>query len=482
MATQFIFRNFFNTELLIPITALTTEITISTDAATDLGAIGASEEIRLTLWDGQLDPEIVGCVSNPLSGVLTIHRAQEGTTAQAWPAGTQIMCTLTADVINQALSAYFNFMEVLNANFLSLTGGTLTGGLILNDNPIAALGAATKQYVDNIQGDKLPLAGGTMAGTINMNGNRILSLPAAIASTEPARKTDVDTAAADQALVNADLAGALVTAGTSIAYTVTNNVGQTVLTDGIRISIRPHTANGVAATLTLNGLAAKPIYATPNVDIPPATMQQDIPVDLVYSTAYTAWLLVSRPTAWFSAGDLKLTLKSVADAGWLMMNDQTIGDTSSGATFADASAKALYVIVYNAVSDTYAPVTGGRGASAAADWAAQKKMALTKVLGRALAVAGAGSGLTSRALGLTVGEETHVLTIPELPTVTPAGTISGGTVPAGTTGSGGGAIFNLNASGTATVSAQTFTGTPFGSGTAHNNMQPSSFINMMIKL
>ncbi len=105
----------------------------------------------------------------------------------------------------------------------------------------------------------------------------------------------------------------------------------------------------------------------------------------------------------FSTGDAKLTLKNTADAGWIMMNDGTIGNVSSGATFADASAQALYTLLWNNCLDAWAPVTGGRGASAAADWAAQKPIALTKQLGRALIIAGAGSGLTSRALGQILG-------------------------------------------------------------------------------
>jgi len=50
--------------------------------------------------------------------------------------------------------------------FLPLSGGTLSGPLILNADPTAALGAATKQYSDQ----KLPLAGGTMTGPVNLKG------------------------------------------------------------------------------------------------------------------------------------------------------------------------------------------------------------------------------------------------------------------------------------------------------------------------
>lgn len=114
-------------------------------------------------------------------------------------------------------------------------------------------------------------------------------------------------------------------------------------------------------------------------------------------------------------GDVKLTMQPTAESGWLVVADQTIGNTSSGATYANAAAEALYTLIYNQVSNTYAPVTGGRGANAAADWAAQKPMALTKMLGRALAIAGAGSGLTSRALGEILGAESKTLSTGNLP-------------------------------------------------------------------
>lgn len=191
-------------------------------------------------------------------------------------------------------------------------------------------------------------------------------------------------------------------------------------------------------------------------------------------------------TSSFTTGDVKLTIKTAADVGWIMMNDGTIGDAFSGATFADASAQALFTALY-AFADTWAPVSTGRGANAAADWAAHKTIGTLKVLGRALAISGSGSGLTARVLGQTLGEETHGLSIAELPTVTPAGSVAvtiaqtnvyqGGN-PAGAAGAAG----NFPTTIAGLTASATFTGTPFGSNTAHNNMQPTSFLNAMIKL
>jgi microcystin-dependent protein len=137
-------------------------------------------------------------------------------------------------------------------------------------------------------------------------------------------------------------------------------------------------------------------------------------------------------------------------------------------------------------------VAGGRGATAAADWAANKPIALLAVLGRALGVAGAGSGLTSRALGQTAGVETQAIAQANLPAVSPtfAGTSPGvsftqwnGT--GGTEQSGGGTTFNpVRTADIVQTPLPTPAGTisALGSGTALNIMQPTTFLNVMIKL
>ena len=81
---------------------------------------------------------------------------------------------------------------------------------------------------------------------------------------------------------------------------------------------------------------------------------------------------------------------------------------------ANADTAWLFTFLYNNFSNTLAPVSGGRGANAAADYAAHKTIGLTKVMGCAIAISGTGSGLTARTLGSTVGEETHLQTLAEM--------------------------------------------------------------------
>jgi microcystin-dependent protein len=423
--TQFVFANFFESELVSGATASDTTIFISPTDAKKLPVITSGQEARLVLWDGQLPPEIVGCVLNPQTGALTVNRGQENSVSQAWAAGTQVRCSVTAEIINTALQAYFDFTTVLNASFLKLAGGTLTGPLILNGNPTVALGAATKQYVDSIQGGGLPLTGGTMLGAINMNSNPLLNVPDPTSPQNPATKNYVDTMFAP------------------------------------------------LASPVFTGAPVAPTQAPADNSTKLATTAY---VDAAASVGAAAW----------STGDVKLTLKITADAGWLMCDDSSIGNTGSGASHAGPQFQALFTLLWNNVTDTWAPVNGGRGVDAPTDWAANKRIALTQMLGRALGFAGNGASLTSRPLGATTGEETHLLSIPEMPShnhpLTDPGhhhTISESQVPLG------GNVTTVSSGGGSTPTSTDPTGITIGTaggGSPHNNMQPTAFLNAMIKI
>lgn len=181
--------------------------------------------------------------------------------------------------------------------------------------------------------------------------------------------------------------------------------------------------------------------------------------------------------AGWTTGDAKLTLKTAADAGWILANDGTIGDASSGASNrANADTEALYTLLWTNLADSVAPVTGGRGASAAADFAAHKPIQVGTIVGRALAVAGTGVGLTARTLGDIVGEETHQITTDELAshTHTYICTTDGDLASGSSGGFGTDVASNVSGVSGSIQSA--------GGDQPHNNMQPTTFLNVMIKL
>lgn len=91
------------------------------------------------------------------------------------------------------------------------------------------------------------------------------------------------------------------------------------------------------------------------------------------------------PNSIASTGDLKWRLSTGTLSGWVRCNARTIGNATSGATErANADTAALFTYLYTNFSDTIAPVSGGRGASAAADYAANKTIGLPNARGRTI--------------------------------------------------------------------------------------------------
>ncbi len=181
-------------------------------------------------------------------------------------------------------------------------------------------------------------------------------------------------------------------------------------------------------------------------------------------------------------GDVKTSFSTFSPFGYVPMNDGSIGDAASGAsTRANIDTWPLYSTLYINVSNTYAPVSGGRTApgntitAAYADWIANKTLTLPAMLGRALASAGAGSGLTSRALGETVGAETHTMSVGEMPSHTHTPTAGNGNL-VGVTAGGAGTVYNNGSIGTGCTLNNT------GGGSAFNIMDPTTFMNVFIKL
>ena len=176
------------------------------------------------------------------------------------------------------------------------------------------------------------------------------------------------------------------------------------------------------------------------------------------SGSTVAWQSPANTT--WETGDYRISSRATtALSGWVKVDDGSIGNASSGGTTrANDDTEALFTHLWNTFSNSLCPVSGGRGANAAADFAADKTITLSAMLGRSLVVAGAGSGLTSRTLGDKAGTETHTHT----------GTTGG---PSGTLIMSGGAQDVAS-----NVHTHDFT-TAAGS-----SLQPSTFINVFMKL
>lgn len=293
--------------------------------------------------------------------------------------------------------------------------------------------------------------------------------------------------------------------GSATAYVATYTPALTALSDGQLCTFRAANANTTTApTFSPNGLTARGITKAGGSALAVGDIQALQEVQLRYNLANTRWELqnpslnsVAQGAA--TTGDVKSTFKTSADPGWLMLDDTTMGSASSGASSASANNQALFTTLFNSTSDTACPLLTSTGSAttragqgtAAAAWSANCRMTLPKALGRSLAAAGAGSGLTSRPLASITGAETVVLGTANLPAYTPSGSIANGAISishnaiTGSTTTGGGG-FPAGANSGATISASqgasTFSGNAQGgSSTPFGIMQPSFFTNFMIK-
>lgn len=171
-------------------------------------------------------------------------------------------------------------------------------------------------------------------------------------------------------------------------------------------------------------------------------------------------------------------------AGFIWAAGKTIGNAASAATErANADTEALFTVYWNSMADAQAPVSGGRGASAAADFAANKTITVPDRRGRidagkddmggtaANRLTSGGSGVAGATLGASGGAQTHTLSTAELA----AHDHNMGVVNSGSDGVG-----SPRLSGAAENTLRTTYQT--GGGGAHNNVQPVFITNKVIKL
>lgn len=95
----------------------------------------------------------------------------------------------------------------------------------------------------------------------------------------------------------------------------------------------------------------------------------------------TAGLIVTADEI-FQTGDPLPRWRTGILTGWVRMNGLTLGDASSGATeYAASDAANLFTYLWTWLPDSIAPVSTGRGASATADFAANKTIVIPTMQG-----------------------------------------------------------------------------------------------------
>lgn len=200
------------------------------------------------------------------------------------------------------------------------------------------------------------------------------------------------------------------------------------------------------------------------------------------------------PNALSTTGDTLWVPKTGLRSGWVRMNGRTIGSASSGASErANADTEDLYSYAWTNFADTICAVTGGRGISAASDFAANKPLATIDMRSRApFGLDDMGSSALSAFTGIsfTIGNATTGGSSAGAARITlteaqmPAHDHGGATGTDGQTEINYGGANNLTASGgaaalqlgagddTETAADHTHTIASDGGGAAHDNMPP----------
>jgi len=165
------------------------------------------------------------------------------------------------------------------------------------------------------------------------------------------------------------------------------------------------------------------------------------------------------------------TFATTPPDAWVHANGNTIGNaSSSGSERANADTEQLFTLLWDSMADAQAAVSGGRGGSAAADFAANKNIVIPDMQGM-IAVGTGGTAMTTH--GDNAGEETHVLLTAELAAHTHMQNHNS------VTASGLGPSIASGA--TVTVINDQVTDST-GSDTAHENMPPWVSLSYIIKL
>lgn len=272
----------------------------------------------------------------------------------------------------------------------------------------------------------------------------------------------------------------------------------------IGVSIQAYSANLTSYATTAPTAAGLALLDDANASAQRTTLGVAIGTDVMaYVAPSTSGnILTSNGSAWTSAapsgsgaptGSVFDYVGGTAPTGYVLLSGRTIGDGSSGATErANDDTATLYALLWDNMTNTEAPVSSGRGASAAADFAAHKTITLPDARGRVIAgkdnmggttasrLTSGGSGITGTTLGTSGGAESITLTAAQsgLPSHshtlnTPmwaVGGAGGGHYTAGGAVGDGGAVQSIASAG------------PSSASSAHNITQPTLVLNKIIKL
>lgn len=208
-----------------------------------------------------------------------------------------------------------------------------------------------------------------------------------------------------------DIAGAIVTAGTPTAYTVSSFQVFDTLADlgGQMVAFTPHATNGATVTLNVDSLGAKPLRAAPNVELPAGVIIQGTPYTATYNSTDGAFYLQG-----FFGNPYNIPIGAGIDF-W-----GTAAPNSSFAfPYGQAISRTAYATLFAILGTTYGNGDGSTTFNLP-DKRGRISVALDNMGGTASGrVTSASGGIDGTTPGATGGGQTYTMVRSDLPNVTP---------------------------------------------------------------
>lgn len=283
-----------------------------------------------------------------------------------------------------------------------------------------------------------------------------------------------------------DMAGAIVTAGTSTAYTVFSYQGFDTLAHlgGLAIAFTPHTGNGATVTLNVDGLGAKPLRSAPGVELPAAVLVQGTPYVATYNNTDGAFYLqgfYGNPYGVMIGGLVPFAGSAPPNSSFVFPYGQNISRTA-------------YATLFSIVGTTYGSGDGST-TYGLPDLRGRGIIGLDTMGGAAAGrVTAAGSGVDGTTRGATGGAQSKTLSIVEMPAHVHPNTLSDPGHSHSTNGlsgvvSGGATSFgnnnNINTAGivvNASTTGITINNNSAGNGAPFGILQPSMILPILLRV
>jgi len=275
-----------------------------------------------------------------------------------------------------------------------------------------------------------------------------------------------------------DISGAIVTGGSSTAYTVTSyQIFDTLAHMANQmIAFTPHTTNGATVTLNVDGLGAKPLRTSTGVELLAGSLVAGTPYVATYNNSDAVWYLrgfFGNPYNVPLGGGMLFFGTTAPNSSFVFPYGQAISRTTYSALFALTSTA---FGVGDGSTTFNLPDLRGRVPAGKDDMGGSAANRITN----------AGSGIVGTTLGASSTAQTVTLGTANLPPYTPAGSVavsytSSIAITNGVAAVSGGA---LSAAITATTGiTASFTGTAQGgTSTPFSNVQPTLITNYIIRV